>query len=89
MKDVKKLLELGADIDAKDNRQETPLHLAARNGHFEVVKMLLENGANITGENFLKIKISLLMSTTFEFSCQNVFIKLLENGIFQSIQNIK
>ena len=89
LEDVKKLLELGADIDAKDNRQETPLHLAARNGHFEVVKMLLENGANITGENFLKIKISLLMSTTFEFSFQNVFIKLLENGIFQSIQNIK
>ena len=35
-----------------------------------------------TGETFLKVKFVLEMSTSFEFSCQNVDTKLLENDTF-------
>lgn len=36
------LLQRGADIQAKDSAGEIPLHLAARQGHTPVVKLLLE-----------------------------------------------
>ncbi|TEY39703.1 hypothetical protein BOTCAL_0453g00070 [Botryotinia calthae] len=40
---VKMLLEKGADIESKDsNYNQTPLSWAAKNGHDEVVKLLLE-----------------------------------------------
>jgi ankyrin repeat protein len=38
---VRLLLEKGADVTAKDNIGWTALHRAARNGHEEVVKLLL------------------------------------------------
>ncbi|QYT04235.1 Ankyrin repeat protein [Trichoderma simmonsii] len=42
---VKLLLEQSADIDSKDNGEQTPLSLAAENGHEAVVGLLLEKGA--------------------------------------------
>lgn len=35
--------------------QETPLRVASENGYVEVVKCLLENGANINGKNRLGV----------------------------------
>ena len=43
----------------------------------------------VTGKLFSKVKISLVISTTFEFSCQKVDNKFLENGVFFSIPNLK
>jgi ankyrin repeat protein len=37
---VKLLLEKGAELEAKDNRGQTPLWWAAANGHEAVVKLL-------------------------------------------------
>lgn len=46
---VKKLLKLGASLEeAVYLHSSTPLHLAARHGHAEVVEVLLEKGASIT-----------------------------------------
>jgi len=44
---VKKLLDRGADIDARGNDGLTPLHCAAFEGHPDVVKLLVEMGADI------------------------------------------
>ncbi|KIN00709.1 hypothetical protein OIDMADRAFT_124708, partial [Oidiodendron maius Zn] len=35
------LLEKGADIQAKDGDQETPLHLACSKGHAGMIKLLI------------------------------------------------
>ncbi len=42
---VKTLIEKGAAIEAKTPYGQTPLYLAAMNGHEEVVRLLLEKGA--------------------------------------------
>lgn len=36
-----------ADIDVKDENGRTPLHLACMNKHFEIAKILIENGADV------------------------------------------
>ena len=41
------------------------------------------------GRFFSKVKFSLFISTTFEFSRQKLETKLLENGTFQSMPNLK
>lgn len=44
---VVKLLEHGADVNATDSKIEwTPLALASRSGNADIVKLLLEKGAN-------------------------------------------
>ena len=40
------LINHGADVNAQTHSLETPLHLASRRAHFDVVKMLLKHGAN-------------------------------------------
>ena len=34
------------DIDAKNNLEQTALHLASKGGHDSIVKLLLDNNAN-------------------------------------------
>jgi ankyrin repeat protein len=41
----------GANMEAKDNQGNTPLHAAARLGHLPVVKALLRGGASILAAN--------------------------------------
>ncbi len=42
---------VGADINAKDNDGETPLHSTSWYGHLEVVKYLKSVGADIHAKN--------------------------------------
>jgi ankyrin repeat protein len=44
---VKHLIGLGTDVNARDWRLWTPLHFAVRTGNGEVVKMLIEAGAEV------------------------------------------
>lgn len=48
---IKKLLEHGADINAKDNWDFTPLRTANRNGNSEIVKVLLDHNAALPTDN--------------------------------------
>lgn len=45
---VEMLVETGADVDALDPLQKTPLHHAAEHGYYRVVKLLLRLGADPT-----------------------------------------
>jgi len=47
LKNIEVLLEAGADVNAKTRLQWTALHLASNASHFEVVKALLDQGANV------------------------------------------
>ncbi|APR99103.1 ankyrin repeat domain-containing protein [Wolbachia endosymbiont of Folsomia candida] len=48
---VKESVELGADVNAKDDKGNTSLNLAAERGHLDVVKFLIKNGADIKFKN--------------------------------------
>ncbi len=45
LESLRLLLQAGAQVNTKSDRDETALSLAARNAQFEVVKTLLEVGA--------------------------------------------
>jgi ankyrin repeat protein len=45
--EVRRLLSVGADVNAKDNLGVTPLHWACEKGHVRVVNELQEHGADI------------------------------------------
>ena len=45
------LIAHGADVDARDELQHTPLHLASMLNNFEVVKVLIDNGADVNAKN--------------------------------------
>ena len=38
---------MGADVEQEDNDSNTPLILAATNGHFEASKLLIKNSADV------------------------------------------
>jgi ankyrin repeat protein len=44
---VRKYLDLGANIEVKDYRELTSLQIACARGHLDVVRLLLDRGANI------------------------------------------
>ena len=51
LEDVKRHLENGMDVNAKDARGWTPLHYAADEGHKEVIALLISKGADVNIRN--------------------------------------
>ena len=51
IKVVKQHLAAGMDVNAKDSRGWTPLHLATDQGHKEVVELLRAKGANVNAKD--------------------------------------
>ena len=47
LSEVKKSLENGVDVNSKDDDGYSALHAAAENGYLDVVKLLVEKGADI------------------------------------------
>lgn len=45
---LERLIEMGAEVNATTPSEETPLHLAARQGDIDVVRFLVAAGANIS-----------------------------------------
>ncbi|BET33542.1 MULTISPECIES: ankyrin repeat domain-containing protein [Wolbachia] len=51
MKEIVRLIEAGADINAKDKNERTPLHAAAEHSSTKAVKVLIEAGADINAKD--------------------------------------
>ena len=63
---------------------QPPLQIAAKYNFVEIAKLCIAKG-----KFFSKVKPSLVILTTFEFSRQKLDTKLPENDTFQSILNLK
>jgi len=54
------LMRAGISRDARTKVDRTPLHVAAQNGHFEVVQILLKNSAIIDACDMVSGELLLL-----------------------------
>ena len=48
---VRELIRAGASVTAKDNKQQTALHIAFYMDHFSLAKTLIEAGADVNGQD--------------------------------------
>merc|ERR1740130_320467 len=48
---VCRLLEWGADVNIRDNKKKTGLHVSSAGGHFDVTMLLLEVGAEMNAQD--------------------------------------
>jgi ankyrin repeat protein len=51
MSKVQDLIKRGADVRAKDNNGNTPLHYVSINNHIGIAKLLLDRGADVGAKN--------------------------------------
>lgn len=48
---VRKLIDKGVDVDARDYFQRTPLLVACQRGYENIVKLIIESGAQIDAKD--------------------------------------
>jgi ankyrin repeat protein len=73
---VDTLLRAGAEADAMNHEGTTPLHEAAYNGHADVIRMLLDAGANADGTPPLGAEIALAsksLTAALRLNCGALF----------------
>lgn len=46
------LVKRGADVNSRDEFEETPLHYAANEGHLEMAEFLITKGADVNAKNY-------------------------------------
>ena len=73
------LMESGADIDARDNDQSTPLHWACEYGHTEVAMALIKRGADGRRVHSLDSSLKSLFERLWNFS--PLMCALYENDV--------
>lgn len=75
---IRRLLVKGLDInDCSNYARETPMHVAARQGHVEVARTLCELGAQVNGRNVFKWTPLMWAAAS---GWEGVVVVLLEHG---------
>ena len=66
---AQKLVARGADINAKNKEQETPLLIAVRHGQVDLARYLIEQGADVSACSFasLTVLMAAVSNTTFSW----------------------
>jgi FOG: Ankyrin repeat len=83
---VKQHLAAGADVNAKDDGESTPLHNAASEGHKEIAELLIDKGADVNAKDGW-LRTSLHFATTKEIAellidkGADVNAKMMENRL--------
>jgi len=79
---LKQLLNQGADVNARDEAENTALHLATQHGHQDIMRLLIEQGADVNAQNdYLSTSLHLT-----ERNMETIRI-LLEAGADPNLQN--
>lgn len=86
---AKKLIEQeGYDVNDQDNAGNTALHEAALNGHLDIVKLLIKNGADVNMQSFEMFKDTPLIDASANGHL-DVVKYLLSHGADPTICNAK
>ncbi len=83
---IKFLIDTGADLDAHNEKGNTPLIYAIRCNNFPIVEFLLDNGAN---PNFKNAQDKTPLMICVEIGNQEMIKTLLDNGADINIKNEK
>ena len=67
---VRKIIDLGCDVNGSDKDGNTPLHLAARCGFKGIVAVLKKNGATETKNGGGKLPSDVAMNKEIEQACK-------------------
>ena len=73
------MFQKGVSLDSKGYRMYTPLHYAADLGYFEIVKFLIENGANLNSMDMDRNTSLHLATITSKFNIEVIKV-LLDHG---------
>jgi ankyrin repeat protein len=57
LKEVVRLLNQGADVNARGDRDRTALMMAADQGNLEIVKLLIEKGADVNAKKKYLLRV--------------------------------
>jgi len=86
LEEIRSLLDRGANINAVDTANWTPLHLASINGHHQCVELLLDRGANINAVDKYNYTPLHYASVNGHHQCIEL---LIDRGADKSIKNVR
>lgn len=87
IKNIKLLLEYGANVNIKDSYGTTPLHLTSLYGHTEATKLLIDNGAYVNAQDNLGNTPLHEVAIGDRRSNVETIIYLIEHGANKNIRN--
>ncbi|KHO02170.1 hypothetical protein JS61_08070 (plasmid) [Rickettsia felis] len=78
---VKLLIEYGADVNTADNDGETAINIASYNGHLELIKVLISEGAIIKNKTAKNSPFNSVAESSMPQNIKDEIIKLLSNNL--------